>query len=509
MVSSDFSYWKAAIDSLDPTLLPGIKSTVAGRVDILADVLQVAKQNQTTCMKKRWRFKNLNGETIILRDIMGRLIKWVDRFKAIGDIAIGTDQGAMSVPWAAVRFLLECVSSDVNTFGSIAESLESMARLITTYREFERLHLNGSSTIQRQLEEALIRLYTSILTALGYAVSYYKEPTALRITKSPFRMADNHMAGMREREDELLRISRMTDTETLNRLETITIELVDHMKRSDESIEEIENEKLRNWLSSFDFQRHHNDTAARRLPETGQWLLDHPTYQQWCNSNSPCFFLLQGIPGSGKTNMAWRVIDSLGPNHLVAYFYCSSTTTETARAQPENIMPCIVGQLALPSDPTLARLTGPIKAARQLRRSRKWYFEKPSNLLYVVGGYDPITIVIDAIDEIEEDQRYKFLNNLKEATSWSRLFKIFLTSRNNAQISCLFEEEYNFRVSPDDNDKDVEQFVSSSIDKVIREKILLGGSVSTELRECIKIALMDSAGEMFLWAKLHLSNFAA
>lgn len=47
------------------------------------------------------------GEEIILRDVAGKALFWLSKFKEVGDIAVNFDPVHASLPWAAVRFLLQ------------------------------------------------------------------------------------------------------------------------------------------------------------------------------------------------------------------------------------------------------------------------------------------------------------------------------------------------------------------------------------------------------------------
>ena len=54
--------------------------------------------------------------------------------------------------------------------------MENIARIITRYREFERLYLRGTkSELELMLKKALICLYAEILTLLARAVSFFRE----------------------------------------------------------------------------------------------------------------------------------------------------------------------------------------------------------------------------------------------------------------------------------------------------------------------------------------------
>jgi hypothetical protein len=67
--------------------------------------------------------------------------------------------------------------NDAETFGSMAEGLEHVSNLITRYAIFENIYLHGGSAAEDQLEHAIIRLYTAILTYLSKATRYYNRNT--------------------------------------------------------------------------------------------------------------------------------------------------------------------------------------------------------------------------------------------------------------------------------------------------------------------------------------------
>ena len=44
---------------------------------------------------------------MIVRDLLEKIIKWLDHFKAIGDVGVQSDGAHAALPWAGVRFLLK------------------------------------------------------------------------------------------------------------------------------------------------------------------------------------------------------------------------------------------------------------------------------------------------------------------------------------------------------------------------------------------------------------------
>jgi hypothetical protein len=58
-------------------------------------------------MDKRWRYTRKTGETVILRDLFEKIIKWMNVFKEAGDMAAQYDPVHAALPWAGVRLLLQ------------------------------------------------------------------------------------------------------------------------------------------------------------------------------------------------------------------------------------------------------------------------------------------------------------------------------------------------------------------------------------------------------------------
>jgi hypothetical protein len=81
-------YWSAGVDSVPEALL------------------KAAKAKQKICDDERWNFQ-FKGYTVSLRDTADKVIIWLEKFKAIGDIAVNADPVHAGLPWAGIRLLLQ------------------------------------------------------------------------------------------------------------------------------------------------------------------------------------------------------------------------------------------------------------------------------------------------------------------------------------------------------------------------------------------------------------------
>lgn len=166
-------YWKNAYHALDPTLQANIGGARTGKRDIAAAVLQTAERKREISIHKRWKFKLPNGEVIIIRDVVEKITKWVKMFVAVGDVATSYHPETAALPWAAVRFILQAAINETEVHGSMVADLETISRLISRYKEFERVHLGTATTVQEQLKDGLTILYADVLKYLATAVKFF------------------------------------------------------------------------------------------------------------------------------------------------------------------------------------------------------------------------------------------------------------------------------------------------------------------------------------------------
>ena len=74
---------------------------------MLSDLRDETEKARLQCIARRWKYTKKTGETVILRDLLDKVLKWVDLFKQVGDVAVSFDPTHAALPWAGVRFLLQ------------------------------------------------------------------------------------------------------------------------------------------------------------------------------------------------------------------------------------------------------------------------------------------------------------------------------------------------------------------------------------------------------------------
>ena len=107
MPAQSDDFWEKAKELLDPDDKATLDSTQSNKLDYLAEVLELANKSKATCIQKRIKYTRRSGETVIIRDLFEKIIRWVDTFKGVVDVAIQFDPLHAALPWAGIRFVLQ------------------------------------------------------------------------------------------------------------------------------------------------------------------------------------------------------------------------------------------------------------------------------------------------------------------------------------------------------------------------------------------------------------------
>ena len=288
--------------------------------------------------------------------------------------------------------------------------------------------------------------------------------------------------------------------------------LVDHSSISVQAVQESQHLQLLHWLSPVPFLSHHKRHSESRIPGSGQWLLGHDRYLNWRNTSSSSIFLLHGIVGSGKTSLASAVLDSFLQESSgqaspapIAYFYCTKSSAETERSNPDEIMRCVLRQLTVShgSSSTIhERVLQEYERRQAVAKVDGFEMTRLQTaecvrLVLDTTVANPATIVIDAVDEIQPSSRHVLISALIQIVRDSlSVVKVFLTSRDDSNIHALLSDVIAVRIQNEHTRKDMDDFVHQEVSAAIRDQRMLNGVVSDNLKQGLMSALIAGAGEM-------------
>jgi hypothetical protein len=528
--------WTAAASELSPEERKYVELDGSPGLDVLNEILAATETKKNECLEKRWRYVNKKGEVVVIRDLMDKLLAWVEKFKKIGDIAVQIDPVHAVLPWAAIRFLLQVVVSDSQAFGSVLEGIETIAHLINRYAIFEKLYLSEDSTATPPLRKAMVRLYASVLRYLAKAKRLYSMNSAKRFAKSIVRTPENdfqtRLEAIKREEIHVERYARLIDAELqrdshstlrtstakqnghaqwqgmLAELEEPIRRVSVHLTLLHDNLQTSKRREILSWISTIPYEQHHANMRKDRLERSGLWLLSKLEYTVWRKSSTSSILWLHGIPGSGKSKLASLVVDQyLGPkgsgkvHEPFAYFYCARNPAEPERSEPIHIFRGLLRQLSCvnPGLPIMAPVAAKYKGREESNYGiSALELDECIELILELGKiYPSMTIIIDALDECSQETRFDLLESLDIIIQQSvNLVKVFVTSREDSDIGCKLDTSPNMYISALDNHEDIQRFVTVEVDRSIKSKKLLRGNVSNELKELVVSTLVDKARGM-------------
>lgn len=547
--------WTLAFHSLPPATKEALERYQNEKaIETVDTTLKAVRDKQIVCLQKRWTIKTRAGKRLIVRDVLDKVAFWLNKFKEVGDIAVQYDPTHASLPWAGVRALLQASINDLQTFTSVAEGLETLARITTRYSILENIYLPSAgqplSSAQSKLCDALVALYSESLKYLDDIGKYYERSTAKRIARSlvaPSDSVETFLKDISTKEAEVEKIAQTVQTEILKEksdqlgqslkvfqdegrssveslkklfhsLEAPLVRFSDPLVQFQESLDLQQRRKFLMWLSDENYKQQHESTYKEVVQGTANWILSDKQYQSWQASSACSTLWVHGIPGCGKTKLASIIVqqhlDAILQNTCsapVAYIYCSNTKTSLSSLTSDAILRNVVKQLA-------------VTQQGQKVRQEIWDEFKKRQKAADMDGLDPLpltvdeciqmllsltldcpaTIIIDGLDELVGNQ-LDILTSLRTlASESSSLIKIMISSREDTHIAQELHDAISLPVTVCENSEDIKIFVQHSVSSAITNRKLLGGSVSKALSDHLVESLYQGARGMFLWPAMQL-----
>lgn len=189
----------------------------------------------------------------------------------------------------------------------------------------------------------------------------------------------------------------------------------------------------------------------------------------------------------------------------IGYFYCVRNTSEPERADPDEIMRSILKQLSSSTSAVAVREPVAAKYKELKKDADETGCQEPSKLtmteceelILELLSSNPATIIIDALDECDPVRRHELLEVLDNIIQESsNVVNVFVSSRDDNDIVCRLENSPNVIINATDNGKDIQRFIIFQVNQSIKNRRLLSGRVSDELKEQIISVLTKGAQGM-------------
>ena len=448
-----------------------------------ASMIITFKLNQI--QKKQWRLQ-WGHKSIKIRSQVDRVVKLVEAFKNVGNVASNAAPIHAGLPWAGVCLLLVPILHDSQQSAALMMALATTTDIIARH-QLTRLPSSALSSTQQSRSEdvidddsgvymigakifdSVVKLYKSILQFQMKTASFLSKNTLLRIARNVPKSDDwtailstithldaecGHYQALHQSTNSTRSLGRVLQVvqDNSKRLEEILVSM-DHRDQSAY--------RLAASLSSVNVGQDHADARNRlgsRYWNSGQWLLNRRDYIDWSKSGAGVLWL-RGLVGSGKTSLASIVIQQTLANvsdHHVAFFYCSQQDRETAgdslrygACEPADVLRSLLAQILSDDDAKTCEplrtwleknfapnMSGGIPKARYPLNRLISMAECVESLIETIRMQGPAILLIDALDECHNP--YELLDSLETIQSECPEVRLFMTSRLSVQNDLNF-----------------------------------------------------------------------
>ncbi|KAA8902942.1 hypothetical protein FN846DRAFT_954798 [Sphaerosporella brunnea] len=515
-----------------PTLTPSERKLLDSRsandtvLSVLHDAMKAAEDRNSNM----WRYtKPGTGEAVVVREKFDRIVKGLDRYSKIVDVAIGGQPTIVSICWGTMRSLLFVYLNHVENLQGVVAALETI--LVTMarcefyekiYRESLRTTLSSSDThttaaLANSLAEALPEFYCSVLVFVVKAKRYLESSSNLAKVANALRTFSDYLKPLidevAEKEALVKEGANMATMEKIKAQSKVLLDLEDLMTRFNaqfssvtddikamrSQFDHIRDEEAQHWLNAERPEALYDINLQHRLDGTCDWILLKEDYQNWERGAGARNLWVMGIPGAGKTVLSASLISDLtrrkGSSIVVLYFFFRNGDVKTT--EPVEMVASLISQLirTTVTDPDRTRLLRIIKEVVHREASFEDRGRNLKNLWRAFGdmlqGYSSeVIVLLDALDECNNPPKISEYVLQKEVNA-----RFLVTGRQH--VSECFHGKHNVATIKMETMEDIKKFII--------EKVAQLPKLNPHADEIIQTVNENAAG-MFRYAALVLAE---
>lgn len=261
--------------------------------------------------------------------------------------------------------------------------------------------------------------------------------------------------------------------------------------------------KIRDWLqpTAYDiaggeYRKH----ISSHVAGTGAWLTSSDVYQKWLNGDEHGLLWIKGIPGSGKSVMAAKLIHDLAqsnPASPVLFFFFRQIID--ANHEPQALLRDWLDQILSYSPPLQKQLKAYVEAGRSLESISTEDLWKHLRLAFA-SLPDKVFCVADALDEIDRGHD-EFIQALGKLGHWRpKRVKVLITSRPVPSVEVPLRAIHGLHIRLQETlvDMDISTYVHFVLSK---------SDIPKTDWDTIVNAVPGRANGLFLYAKLAMDAF--
>ncbi|KAE8448036.1 hypothetical protein EG329_009959 [Mollisiaceae sp. DMI_Dod_QoI] len=346
-----------------------------------------------------------------------------------GTKALGTTQypgyPVPSLIWGPIKLLLQWTSVLKQSFDELLKTIADIGDLLPEFVDMMKIFGHNE-----QMKDVLALFFQDILDVYIIALKFFSLTRWKIIFEAMWpKQQDKIQLVMSHIERHASLMRNEVRLEHIREEHEARLRALEHFERTERSHQRQEYNAIKEAISPRMYEEELYRIRTQMCEGTGRWLLRDSTFAKWLKDtqNPTKLIWLQGIPGSGKTYLSSTVVDqSLSQGRTRTLFVFLSYQFRGS-ISALSIMHSLIFQLASDNDDLQAILCR--STAKELKRDLKRAVELLTTLLTVAGT---TFIVVDGLDEVDQDERVRFLRNLLKLSNTCEEARILMTETQEA-----------------------------------------------------------------------------
>ncbi|KAF6803819.1 NACHT domain protein [Colletotrichum musicola] len=359
-------------------------------------------------------------------------------YASVVEVFVQVQPDILALIWGPIKLLLQWANVLKQSFVAIVDALEEIGVLLPEFTEVTRIFQDNA-----RIQEILVLFFKDILDFYMVTLKFFSSSHLKLVFEVlwPSRREKIKMVGELIKRHALL-LRNEVQLSDIREAHGARRRQMEHFELTEKVSMEQEYNSIRTHISPRSYDDDLNRLQGSICPGTGNWLLRDKSFWDWMDRSQSAsqILWLKGIPRSGKTFLAATIIlytkklKSEGlKSHGTLFAFLSYKDSQTTAL---SVIHSLIFQLTAYSGTLQTALC---QSSRQdLRGSLDLAAGLFESLLRCAGL---VYIVIDGVDEIEERERSRLLEQLLRVSKNCQDYRILLSSRSESDLIAILKDD--------------------------------------------------------------------
>ncbi|KAK3987161.1 hypothetical protein QBC44DRAFT_271432 [Cladorrhinum sp. PSN332] len=432
---------------------------------------------------------------------IGSYIERLQEYSRLIEVFVQVKPEVLALIWGPIKLLLQITSNIAKSFDAILDVMKDLGPAMPDFSKLGDLFRDNP-----RLKHVLSLYFTDILEFYLTSLKFFTQSKSGLFFEAlwPTIRAKIDVITKNIENHALLLYNELTLADIIAAHE-FRQKALKEFEDSKDFRDRQDFDSLKSYISPPNYDSRLAEIDVDRCEGTGGWLLSDPSFTKWLDSASSTenVLWLQGIPGAGKTYLAFTVVHETRKRGKTLSVFLRHDQ-ELATCLP--VLHALIFQLA-DSDRDLRNalctsvLHGPVDFKRELRSDSQFVFDILAKLMRCA---EETHVVIDGLDEINEMLQGILLQKLLDLVKDHSNMRLLISSRPEYRIERLLQDRSMLIKVQERNSGSIQRFIRLWVQDWLLESTF-GEKDRAYIRHLLA-PLAAKAQGMFLYARIVLDS---